>query len=159
MSSMYKPARTCRSFSTFPCQTAAPVSRARRMAILMKNPSWPITTTPWAVFSNTFPEHGWWGSMAVFVAEDSIERGVDHIDAHRTVLLCAGPWTKRNFVSHTNSNFPGLLKTVFEILHVPALDLSDASAADLSDCFMSSKDAGHYEVAPVDKRLYSPTLK
>ena len=101
----------------------------------------------------------WWGSMAVFVAEDSIERGVDHIDAHRTVLLCAGPWTKRNFVSHTNSNFPGLLKTVFEILHVPALDLSDASAADLSDCFMSSKDAGHYEVAPVDKRLYSPTLK
>ncbi len=101
----------------------------------------------------------WWGSMAVFVTEDSARGGADHIDAHRTLLLCAGPWMKRNYVSHTNSSFPGLLKTIFEILHVPPMNLSDASAADLSDCFMSSGDASPYRVAPVDKRVYDPGLK
>jgi YVTN family beta-propeller protein len=99
----------------------------------------------------------WWRGMAVFVTEDSAAGGLDHIDAHRTLLLCAGPWAKRNYVSHTNSSLPGLLKTVFEILRVPSLSLSDASAADLSDCFMSTADTGPYTVAPVDKRLYDPS--
>lgn len=101
----------------------------------------------------------WWSSMAVFVTESSGQGGVDHIDAYRSLLLCAGPWTKRNYVSHTNSSFPGLLKTVFEILHVPPLNLFDASAADLSDCFTSSTDPRPYQVAPVDKRVYDPSLK
>ena len=33
----------------------------------------------------------WWKEMAVFVTEDDAQGGVDHLDAHRTVLLCAGP--------------------------------------------------------------------
>jgi len=101
----------------------------------------------------------WWDSMAVFVTEDSALGGVDHIDAHRTVLLCAGPWAKRNYVSHINSDSSGLLKTVFEILHVPPLNLFDASAADLSDCFASSADVSGYTVVPVDKRIYDPGLR
>ena len=42
--------------------------------------------------------------------------GVDHIDAHRTVLLAIGPWVKKNYVSHINTSFPGLLKTIFRLL-------------------------------------------
>ena len=45
--------------------------------------------------------------------------GVDHVDAHRTVLLCAGPWAKAGYVSHRNASFPGLLKTVFRLLRLP----------------------------------------
>ena len=45
----------------------------------------------------------WWKEMAVFVTEDDPQGGVDHIDAHRTVLLCAGPWAKPNYVSHANA--------------------------------------------------------
>jgi hypothetical protein len=101
----------------------------------------------------------WWANMAVFVTEDSARGGADHIDAHRTLLLCAGPWMKRNYVSHTNSSFPGLMKTVFAILRVPPMNLSDASAADLTDCFTSSGDPSPYRVAPVDKRVYDPNLK
>ncbi|HEY7392955.1 MAG TPA: bifunctional YncE family protein/alkaline phosphatase family protein [Bryobacteraceae bacterium] len=96
----------------------------------------------------------WWKEMAVFVTE-AASSGFDHIDPHRTVLLCASPWAKRNFVSHTNTSFPGLLKTVFEILHVPELSLADAAAADLNDCFSSKPDFRTYQAAPEDARIYA----
>jgi hypothetical protein len=94
--------------------------------------------------------------MTVFITQDSAQDGIDHIDALRTMLLCAGPWVKRSYVSHTNTSFPGLLKTIFEILRVPPLNLFDASAADLSDCFREMPDGARYQVAPADKRIYDP---
>jgi hypothetical protein len=101
----------------------------------------------------------WWDQMAVFVTEASAEGGYDHIDARRTVLLCAGPWAKRNYVSHTNTSIPGLLKTIFRLLGVPPLNLFDAAAADLSDCFAASPDPAGYRVRAVDKRLFEPGVK
>jgi YVTN family beta-propeller protein len=98
----------------------------------------------------------WWNQMAVFVTEDDAEGGVDHIDAHRTLLLGAGPWFKKNYVSHTNTSFPGLLKTIFRLLHVPPLNLFDGAASDLSDCFASRPDPARYQALPVDKRLFDP---
>src|SRR5205085_7999053 len=79
----------------------------------------------------------WWKQMAVFVTEDDAQGGVDHIDSHRTLLLVGGPYAKRNYVSHTNASFPAIWKTVFRILDIPPLNLYDAAAADLSDCFTS----------------------
>ena len=48
----------------------------------------------------------WWRDMAVFVTEDDAQGGVDHIDAHRTVLLCAGPWFKRTTCPTSTPAFP-----------------------------------------------------
>ena len=101
-----------------------------------------------------FSSTKWWGQMAVFVTEASAEDGVDHIDAHRTLLLCAGPWARKNWVSHTNASFPALLKTIFRLFDVPSLNLFDASAADLSDCFTDASDPARYRAVAVDPRLY-----
>jgi len=98
----------------------------------------------------------WWKETAVFVTEDDAQGGVDHIDAHRTVLLCAGPWMKKGYVSHVNSSFPGLLKTVFRLLHLPPLNLFDAAASDLSDCFASQPDFEKYKLEDVDRRIFDP---
>ncbi len=98
----------------------------------------------------------WWKEMVVFITEDDAQGGVDHIDAQRTLLLCAGPWCRKNYVSHTNTSFPGLLKTVFGLLGVPPLNLFDAAAADLTDCLASQPDAGPYQVLPVDRRIFDP---
>jgi YVTN family beta-propeller protein len=100
----------------------------------------------------------WWKEMAVFVTEDDPQGGVDHVDAHRTVLLGAGPWFKRNYVSHTNTSFPGLLKTIFRLLGLPPLNLFDATAADLSDCFVKTPDLAGYRAKEVDKRLFDPAV-
>ena len=98
----------------------------------------------------------WWKETAVFVTEDDAQGGVDHIDAHRTVLLCAGPWAKKGYVSHVNTSFPGLLKTVFRLLHLPPLNLFDAAASDLSDCFASEPDLEGYKLLDVDRRIFDP---
>jgi hypothetical protein len=41
------------------------------------------------------------------------------------------------YASHTNTSFPGLLKTIFRLLGIPPLNLFDASASDLADVFHS----------------------
>jgi hypothetical protein len=97
----------------------------------------------------------WWRDMAIFVTEADAHGGVDHVDAHRTVLLCAGPWAKPGYVSHRNVSFPGLLKTVFRLLQLPPLNLFDAAAADLTDCFAKSA-AARYQAVPEDVRIFDP---
>ncbi len=98
----------------------------------------------------------WWREMAVLVTEDDAQGGVDHIDSHRTVLLALGPWVKKNYVSHTHSSFPGMLKTVFRLLGIPPLNLFDGTASDLSDCFTDQPDFAGYKVLPIDPRLFDP---
>ncbi|HZT29030.1 MAG TPA: hypothetical protein VFA33_04055 [Bryobacteraceae bacterium] len=98
----------------------------------------------------------WWRQMAVFITEDDAQGGRDHIDAHRTVFIGAGPYFKRNYVSHVNTGFPGMLKTIFRLLGLPPLNLFDAAASDLSDCFTDAPDFGVYTLEPVDKRLFVP---
>ena len=98
----------------------------------------------------------WWRQMAIFVTEDDAQGGRDHIDAHRTVFIGVGPYFKRNYVSHVNSSFPGMLKTIFRLLGLPPLNLFDAVASDLGDCFTSTPDFAAYRVLPEDPRLFDP---
>jgi len=98
----------------------------------------------------------WWPNMAVFVTEDSAHGGLDHVDSHRTILLALGPYAKRNFVSRRNTSFPGLLKTVFGVLGLPPMNLFDATATDLSDCFTAEGDFTPYEIQPIREELFVP---
>jgi DNA-binding beta-propeller fold protein YncE len=98
----------------------------------------------------------WWRQLAIFITEDDAQGGRDHIDSHRTVLQVVSPWAKKNYVSRVNTSFPGLLKTVFRILGLPPLNLFDATASDLSDCFTDEPDFAPYTVQPIDPRLFVP---
>jgi hypothetical protein len=97
-----------------------------------------------------------WKQMAVFVTEDDSQGGVDRVDSHRTVLMMAGPYVKKGYVSHENSSFPGLLKTAFRLLKMPPLNLYDAAATDLSDAFTATPDFTPYELKPVAQEIFDP---
>lgn len=97
----------------------------------------------------------WWPEMAVFVTESDTEGGLDHIDSHRTILLAAGPYVKRNYVSHTNSSFPGLLRTIFELLGVKPLNLMDATAASLRGMFTDKPDLTPFTAVAPDPRIFT----
>ena len=98
----------------------------------------------------------WWRNMAILVTEDDAQGGVDHIDSHRTVLLVISPYAKQNYVSHVNSSFPGLLKTAFRLLGIPPLNLYDAAASDLSDCFTRTPDFAPYQALAVRAEIFDP---
>ncbi len=98
----------------------------------------------------------WWKDMTVFVTEDDAQGGRDHIDSHRTLMLAAGPYVRKDFALHQNASFPGLLKTVFRILGVPPLNLYDASAADLSAVFTASPDFTPFVAGRPDERIFVP---
>lgn len=97
-----------------------------------------------------------WKQTAVLVTEDDAQGGVDPVDSHRTVLLIASPYARRGYVSHRHSSFPGLLKTAFRILRIPPLNLYDASAADLSDCFTAEADLRPFDLQPANPAIFDP---
>ena len=97
-----------------------------------------------------------WPNTVVFITESSSEAGLDHIDSHRTPLLAAGPLVRRNYVTHTNSDSAGLLKTILNLLHVPLLNLNLATARPLNDIFTTERDDAPFRAIAADPRLVNP---
>ena len=98
----------------------------------------------------------YWQSMLVIVTEDDPQGGVDHIDAHRSVLMMAGPYVKKGYVSHKHANFGSILKTIYHILGVPYVNQYDATAALLDDFFIETPDFKQYEALPHDAAVFQP---
>jgi YVTN family beta-propeller protein len=98
----------------------------------------------------------WWRDMAIFVAESASDSGLDHVDAQRVPLVAVGPWIKRRYVSHTNSDCAGLVKTILSLLHLPPIGLADAAARDLQDIYSAQPDYSPVSALPPDKRIFDP---
>jgi hypothetical protein len=98
----------------------------------------------------------YWKSTLVIVTEDDPQGGVDHIDAHRSILMMAGPYVKRGYVSHKHANFGSILKTIYHILGVPYVNQYDATAALLDDFFIEKPDFKQYEALPHDPSVFQP---
>jgi hypothetical protein len=94
--------------------------------------------------------------MAIFITEDDAQNGVDHIDAHRSLLMVVSPWVKKDYVSHVHYSFGSLFKTYWNILGLPYLNQYDAAASDLSDFFADVPDYKPYNALPVDNRVFDP---
>jgi DNA-binding beta-propeller fold protein YncE len=96
----------------------------------------------------------YWKNMLVIITEDDPQGGVDHIDAHRSILMMAGPWVKRGYVSHTHANFGSILKTIYNILNVPYVNQFDVTASLLQDFFTSDADYTPYNMEMHDNRVF-----
>lgn len=96
----------------------------------------------------------YWKNMLVIITEDDPQGGVDHIDAHRSVLMMAGPYVKRGRVSHTHANFGSILKTIYNILQIPYVNQYDATASLLQDFFTDQPDYTPYEYVLPDTRVF-----
>jgi hypothetical protein len=100
----------------------------------------------------------WWKKMLVIVTEDDPQGGRDHVDAHRSILMVIGPYVKKGYVSHRLASFGSIMKLVFTLLDLPALNHFDATAALPRDFFTASADFTPYDARPVDRRLFDPDL-
>jgi len=96
----------------------------------------------------------YWKNMLVIVTEDDPQGGVDHIDAHRSVLMLAGPYVKRDYVSHTHANFGSILRVIYTLLGVPSVNHYDQTASVLDDFFTEKPDFKPYQFVFPDKRIF-----
>ena len=100
----------------------------------------------------------YWKNMLVIITEDDPQGGVDHIDAHRSLLMMAGPYAKRGYVSHTHANFGSILKTIYTILNVPYVNQYDATATLLQDYFTDKPDYSPYTLEFPSKEVFDPQV-
>lgn len=96
----------------------------------------------------------YWKNMLVIMTEDDPQGGVDHIDAHRSILMMASPYIKRGHVSNTHANFGSILKTIYNILQVPYVNQYDVTASLLQDFFTSKPDFTPYTLEMNDPRVF-----
>ena len=98
----------------------------------------------------------YWKNMAIVITEDDAQNGVDHIDAHRSILMVISPYAKKNFVSHEHYSFGSIFKTFWNIMGLPYLNQYDSGATDLADLFTDKPDFSPYQALPVDVRIFDP---
>jgi DNA-binding beta-propeller fold protein YncE len=96
----------------------------------------------------------YWKNMLVIITEDDPQGGVDHVDAHRSILMMAGPYVKKGYISHTHANFGSILKTIYNILGVPYVNQYDVTASLLTDFFTPTPDFTPYTLEQHDDRVF-----
>jgi YVTN family beta-propeller protein len=95
-----------------------------------------------------------WKDSALFVTEDDAQDGVDHVDAHRSVLLVASPWVKPGSVSHQHTSMGSITRTIDELLGVGSLNLEDALAAEMDGIFDTQPHLETYTRVHADPRVF-----
>jgi len=98
-----------------------------------------------------------WKDSAMFVLEDDAQGGVDHVDAHRSVMLAISPYVRRGMISHRHSSMGSLQKTAYALLGIGPLNLEDALAGDLGGMFQSAPDLTPYEAVAADAKMFNPS--
>jgi phospholipase C len=86
-----------------------------------------------------------WGESVVFAVEDDAQNGPDHVDAHRTEALVAGPFVRRAVVDSTPYSTCSMLRTMELILGLQPMSQFDAAAAPMRACFQAVPDPTPYQ--------------
>jgi len=97
-----------------------------------------------------------WKDSALFVTEDDAQGGVDHIDAHRSILLVASPWVQPGMVAHAHSSMGSITRAIDELLGLDALNLEDALSGQLGGIFTNTAHTRPYQARPSDPRVFDP---
>jgi YVTN family beta-propeller protein len=96
-----------------------------------------------------------WRDSAMFVTEDDAQSGVDHVDAHRSVLMIASPWVKPGSISHQHTSMGSITRTIDELLGVGSLNLEDALAGEVTGIFDDHPHLEPFATQPSDPRLFA----
>ena len=81
-----------------------------------------------------------WKNTVILMAEDDSQAGWDHVSAYRTVGTVVSPYSRLKKTVRTNYNQVSMVRTVEQILGLPPMNISDATAMPMFDCFSFSPD-------------------
>jgi YVTN family beta-propeller protein len=89
-----------------------------------------------------------WKNTAVFSTEDDSQAGWDHVSAYRTVGMVMSPYSKLKKTVRTNYNQTSMVRTIEQILGLPPMNIGDATAMPMFDCFSGTADFTPYQPLP-----------
>jgi YVTN family beta-propeller protein len=91
----------------------------------------------------------YWDSTVIFVTQDDSQSGWDHISSYRTVGLVISPYSLLSGKTiHTSYNQTCMVRTIEQILGIPPMNVIDATALPLFDCFSDKKATYEYTYMP-----------
>lgn len=93
----------------------------------------------------TITHSRYWDSTVVFVTEDDSQSGWDHISSYRTTAQVISAYSNLGKTVHTNYNQTSMLRTIEQILGIPPMNVIDATALPMFDCFGGKKQEYQYD--------------
>jgi len=94
-----------------------------------------------------------WKNTVVFVTEDDSQSGWDHISAYRTTGFVISPYSRLQKTVSTNYNQTCIVRTIEQILGIPPMNVIDATALPMFDCFSNKPSDLAYQVVPNHIRI------
>jgi YVTN family beta-propeller protein len=94
----------------------------------------------------TITHSRFWDSTVVFVTEDDSQSGWDHISSYRTTCQVISPYSNTGKTIHTNYNQTSMVRTIEQILGIPPMNVIDATALPMFDCFGNKKQQYNYQL-------------
>jgi YVTN family beta-propeller protein len=95
-----------------------------------------------------FSKSRFWDSSVIFVVEDDSQNGWDHVSSYRTVSLVISPYSRLKTVNHTFYTQPSMIRTIEQILGLPPMNIQDAIAPPMTDCFGIEPDKTPFHALP-----------
>ena len=89
-----------------------------------------------------------WANTVIMVVEDDSQAGWDHVSAYRTVALVISPYSRLRKTISTYYTQPSMVRTIEQILGIPPMNIQDAIANPMSDCFTGQSDFSPYVSVP-----------
>ena len=94
-----------------------------------------------------------WPEMAIFGIEDDPQAGWDHVSGYRTTCYVASPFARRGVTVSTQYNTTSVLRTIEQILGIPPMNVFDASASPMFECFTEQPDLAPFLALPANVPL------
>ncbi len=89
-----------------------------------------------------------WKNTVIFITEDDSQSGWDHVSAYRTAGLVISPYSRLHKTIHTNYNQISVIRTIEQILGLPPMNISDATAVPMFNCFSYTADYSPFRSVP-----------
>jgi DNA-binding beta-propeller fold protein YncE len=94
----------------------------------------------------------------IFVIEDDVQDGPDHVDSHRGTAYVVGPYVKQGAVVSTRYNQVSMLRTIEDILGTEHINLNTAFQRPMADVFDLHSSGKWTYAAEASTVLASTTL-
>lgn len=89
-----------------------------------------------------------YANTVIFITEDDSQDGWDHVSAYRTTGFVISKYSRLQREVHTNYNQTSMVRTIEQILGIPPMNMIDATALPMFDCFKSTADDYVYTHLP-----------